>query len=270
MGTEHLITLWKVTAVSGEQIRICNYESDLIFEAENYTAIPLDETEIKITSGLSPDKGTLTVPLTAPFTSVKLLGGYWRGAKVIIQVIDFTDLSAPAVVKHVGQIGEADTNDFVVTPQFRSQTQLLNQPIGDEYSETCRVKRFGDFQCKADLTPYTHTATVTAVTDRQQFTISGAYTDNILHKGWIAFDSGENEGLEEEIVSNDGGALILFLPMVGVVSVGDTVTVVEGCDRTRQRCMQIVNLDNPSGTNIENMRAEPWLPGRTKTFTYPS
>jgi len=267
---DHLITLWKITARSGLVVRVCNYESDLTFEGEVYTAVSLDPTEVQQASGLSPDNAEITIPLAAPFTSTNLLGGFWRGAKVVMQVVDFTALDDPAVSKHVGYLGEIGVNDFAATPEYRSQSQLLNQVIGDQYSETCRVKRFGDSLCKAPLEPYTHAATVTAVTDEQRFTVSGTYTNNILHKGWIVFDSGENEGLEEEIWANDDGDLTLFKPMIGAVEVGDAVTIVEGCDRSKERCMQIVNLANPSGTNIENMRAEPYLPGRTKVFTFPS
>lgn len=263
------VMLWKVVARDGTTVRVCNWDSDIVFDAETYTAMPLEPTEIQTSSGLQPDDAEMTIPLITPFSSVNILGGKWRGARVTILVVEAYHLSEGPIRKHTGYLGQPVVSPPLVTLQFRSLSQVLNQLIGDQYSENCRVKRFGDSECKADLAPYTHTATVTAVTDDQQFTVSGSYTTNIFYKGWVEFTSGANDGLEEEITSNTGGALTLFMPMAGAVEIGDTVTLVEGCDRTKERCSTIVNADNPSGFNIENMRAEPFLPGRTRTFQYP-
>lgn len=264
-----LIGLWKVVARDGTAVRVCNWDSDLVFESETYTAVGLEMAQIQTSSGLMPADTEMTIPLVAPFTSVEILGGKWRAARVQIAIVDALDISAGPIRKHTGYLGQPQINLPYVTLQFRSLSQLLNQQIGDQYSENCRVQRFGDTECKASLTPYTHTATVTDVTDDQRFTISGSYATNIFYKGWVEFTSGENDGLEEEITSNTGGALTLFIAMPGEVQVGDTVSVVEGCDRTTARCTAIVNADNPSGTNIENYRGEPFLPGRTKVFQYP-
>lgn len=266
--TDTLCTLWEVIAKSGVAVRVCNFEADLEFEGETYAAVPLEPTEVQRATGLAADNADVTIPLVEPFTSTKLLGGYWRGARVRMMTVDYTDLSA-AEETRIGYIGETPHNEHVLTPEFRSLAEVLNQTVGDLYSDTCRVKRFGDALCRAPLEDYTHAFTVTAVTDNQQFEISGTYADDILHMGWVEWTSGNNEGLEEEILDNTDGAVILFRPMVGTVQVGDTGNVVEGCNRTRTRCKQIVNLDNPSGTNIENARMEPFTPGRAKTFTYP-
>jgi uncharacterized phage protein (TIGR02218 family) len=264
-----LVMLWKVAARDGTTVRVCNWDSDIEFESETYTAMPFEPTEIQTSSGLQPADAEMTIPLVDPFTSVNILGGKWRGARVTIVVVEAYHLSEGPIRKHTGYLGQPVVSPPNVTLQFRSLSQVLNQPIGDQYSENCRVKRFGDDDCKANVSVYTHTATVTAVTDTQRFTISGSYADNVFYKGWVTFTSGDNDGLEEEITSNVGGALSLFVPMFGTVVVGDTVAVVEGCDRTKTRCSAIVNGDNPSGTNIENYRGEPYLPGRTKVFQYP-
>jgi hypothetical protein len=176
------VMLWKVVARDGTTVRVCNWDSDLVFDAETYTAMPLEPTEIQTSSGLQPDDAEMTIPLVDPFTSVNILGGKWRGARVTILVVEAYHLDEGPIRKHT---------------------------------------------------------------------------------------SGENDGLEEEITSNTSGELSLFMPMFGTVEVGDTVSAVEGCDRSKERCAAIVNADNPSGTNIENMRAEPFLPGRTRVFQYP-
>jgi uncharacterized phage protein (TIGR02218 family) len=179
-------------------------------------------------------------------------------------------LEAGEVRIHRGFLGEPTVAPPVATLQFTGLSQKLNQPIGDLYCPTCRVRRFGDSQCKAPLTPYTHVGTVIGVMDSQRFTTSVVVADNLLYKGWISFQTGDNVGLEEEISTNTGGSIVLFAPMFGTVNVGDEITIVEGCDRSPARCQQIVNIDNPSGFNMENFRGEDKLPGRTKVFNYPS
>lgn len=261
MPTTNFITLWKVTSKSGSEVRVCNYESDLTYAAQVYTAIPLEPTQVQMAAGLSPDNAEITIPLVAPFTTTKLLGGFWRGARVVMTVLEYDNLAGTPARRHIGHIGEVTHNNLVLTPQYRSLSQMLNQPVGDTYQKTCR-HQLGDEGCTKDLTAFTFTAEVTAVEDNQQFTVDEVQADDYFHKGKIIFTSGDNNGLEEEIISNDGGELILFVPMVGTVAIGNAVTLIAGDDKTLATCRdKFANAINHGGAH--------YLPGRSTTFTYP-
>jgi uncharacterized phage protein (TIGR02218 family) len=261
MATSKFITLWKITAKSGAETRACNYEADVTYASQVYTALPLEPTQVQMASGLSPDNAEITIPLVAPFTTTKLLGGFWRGARVVMTSIEYDNLAGTPARRHIGHIGEVTHNNLVLTPQYRSLAQMLNQPVGDTYQKNCR-HQLGDEGCKKDLTAFTFTATVTAVTDNQQFTVDEIQADDYFSKGKIIFTSGENDGLEEEIISNDGGDLILFVPMVGTVEVGDEVTLIAGDTKTLEVCRD-------KFSNAVNFGGFPYLPGRARTFSYP-
>lgn len=261
MSTSTLCTLWKVTSKSGAAIRITNFEADLIYAGEVYTAVPLENTEIQLAAGLSPDDAEITIPLVEPFSATKLLGGFWRGARVEIKVINWANLAAAPESQHTGYLGEVAMNNLVLMPQYRSLSQLMNTPVGDTYTETCR-HTLGDAGCKKNLAAFTFTGTVTSVIDKQRFSTSVVQADNYFHKGKITFNSGANSGLSEETWANTGAALTLFKPMVEVVSIGDAIVLVAGDDKTLATCRD-------KFANSVNFGGFPWTPGRTRTFTYP-
>lgn len=72
--------------------------------------------------------------------------------------------------------------------------------------------------------------------------------------GKITFTSGLNNGFSEEVRSYVPGQWQIELPMPYAVNVGDTYTMVVGCDRALATCKTKFN-------NVSNMRAEPYLPG---------
>lgn len=277
-GNLTLATLWRVAqrlpdGTAGEVIRVCNYDEDIEYPAgsgEIYTALPLNPTEVQRKEGLAPNNTQTPTPLVDPFTTASLLRGKWREARVERMVVNFADLSMGIAERDVGFIGPVSIKNGVAVPELRSLAQLLSQPIGEKTSERCRWKRLGGAGCSQPLADYTHAGTVTAIEDRERFTVSGgSLASPYFVRGTIKFLSGANEELEEEIISHVGGALTLFLPMIEEVQIGDEIEIVKGCDRRWQTCVTFVNPDNPSGTNIENFNGEPFLPGKDKVYTYP-
>ena len=277
-GTLTLCTLWRITqrrpdGSAGQIIRVCNYDEDIEFPVDSgdvYTALPLNPTDVQRKAGLAANNAEMPTPLVDPFTTAKLLRGKWREARVEKMVVNFADLSMGIAERDVGYLGAVTIKNMLAVPELKSLAELLSQTIGERTSERCRHKRLGGPGCNQPMDDYTHTGTVTEVIDRQHFTISiGDQPSPYFVRGVVRFTSGANEGLEEEIVAHTDGELTLFLPMMDDVEVGDEIEVEKGCDRRWQTCVTFVNLDNPSGTNLENINCEPRIPGKDKVYTYP-
>lgn len=264
-----LVTLWVLTAKDGTTIRVCNHYEDITYDGELYEAIPLEPAKTRSTAGTTSDIGSIDAPLIDPLSAEKLLRGKWGGARVEQFAINYEDHTMGKVWRKVGYLSRPTFGDILAQLELRSLSELLGQTIGDETSELCRAKRYGDAECRGKLGPYTHTGTVTVVIDNQRFTVSISQADDYFRKGTILFTSGENEGIEEEVSSNDGQDIILFEPMIADVQVEDAVTMVRGCDRRFQTCVTFLNPDNPSGTNIENFVGEPFIKGSEFLFKYP-
>jgi hypothetical protein len=72
--------------------------------------------------------------------------------------------------------------------------------------------------------------------------------------GVITFTSGANDGLSMEIKQYSEGQMTLALPMPYAVEVGDTYSIVPGCNKALATCRDTYD-------NVVNFRGEPYLPG---------
>jgi hypothetical protein len=79
-------------------------------------------------------------------------------------------------------------------------------------------------------------------------------TSGYFDRGLITFTSGPNTGLSMEVKSYTPGQMILVLPMPYVVAVGNTYSLIAGCDKTFPTCRDRFS-------NVVNFRGEPYLPG---------
>jgi hypothetical protein len=75
--------------------------------------------------------------------------------------------------------------------------------------------------------------------------------------GLITFTSGNNNGLSGEVLSYVPGQWTLEIPFPYTIQVGDTYTMLAGCDKSLGTCKD-------KFSNVVNMRAEPYLPGVDK------
>ena len=147
-----------------------------------------------------------------------------------------------------GQITYDSTYGYKV--ELRGLAQLLQQNIIQTYSDKCNVKHFGDSRCKVNVAALSSTATVTAVTDRREFTVSG-YTQPTSYYplGNLLGLTGANAGFLQQIRVVLGTLTVtLFEAFPKDVAPGDTFTISPGCDRLPATCLNHYN-------NILNNRA---------------
>jgi hypothetical protein len=72
--------------------------------------------------------------------------------------------------------------------------------------------------------------------------------------GYVKFTSGQNAGYSVEVAGFSPGSVRTAMPLPYPIAVGDTFTIVAGCDRTLGTCVGRFN-------NIINFRGEPYIPG---------
>ncbi|NJR32426.1 MAG: hypothetical protein HC778_05830, partial [Chamaesiphon sp. CSU_1_12] len=93
------------------------------------------------------------------------------------------------------------------------------------------------------------TAEVTAVANRQQFTVEftqdikpgdAGVTDapnDLYFNGEAEFTSGNNDGLETLVLANNENSVTLWLPTFYDIEVGDTLILTTGCNRSIGQCV---------------------------------
>lgn len=179
-------------------------------------------------------------------------GGLLALAPVTVFAVNWAAPNDGQIVLRRGFLGEISRDsDGKYTTEIRGLLQLLSQQIIETYGERCVVKRFGDERCKLDLAPFTHTGTVTLVTNRKAFrTDLGILPSTAFRGGEFTFTSGPNDGYIREVKSANGDDITFWEPWPELPEVGDSFTIVQGCDRSRTACAGYNNIVNFRGYGI--------------------
>ena len=131
---------------------------------------------------------------------------------------------------------------------------LLDQAQGEVTSKTCRAT-LGDSRCTVALSAYTETGTLTAVTSRMVFADSSrAEADDWFVEGVLTFTGGANAGTSHKVRLFSAGQFTLTLPATFNPAIGDTYSVIAGCQRRLEDCRDKFD-------NVVNFQGEPHLPG---------
>lgn len=254
---------WRIAKRDGTFIRGTEHDRSIVIATGEHAgtyAAGANITASTIASGsdMSPDnldiQGAIPkVPVDYIDVSVRdIEGGLLSKAAVTVFFVNWQAPDDGQVILRRGFLGEISRDsDGRYTTEVRGLLQLLSQVFVETYGERCTVKRFGDARCKVDLEPLTRTGTITAVTNRRQFATDlslSPYPD--FRGGEFTFTSGTNDGYMREVKTGAGGDFVFWEPFPDAPEVGDTFSVVQGCDRTRTACQGYANLLNFRGHGI--------------------
>ncbi|MDE2030336.1 MAG: DUF2163 domain-containing protein, partial [Alphaproteobacteria bacterium] len=221
--TNTLATCWMVTRRDGMVLGFTDHDQDLTVDGLLYQASTgYTRSAIHAIADLSVDNLDIESALNSDTLSADdLRSGLWDGAEVEIFFVNWQDLTQGKIILKRGTIGHVELQDAVFKAELRGMTQQLQQQIVELFTPDCRAD-LGDNRCKVNLTALTVIGTVTAATDRYGFTDS-ARTEaaGYWNGGLVTWTSGVNQGRKIEIGSFSGGVFSLYLPVPGVIAVGD-------------------------------------------------
>lgn len=261
---------WKITLKDGSVIRGTDHDDDISIAAvspsnglDGATYIAganISMSDLASSADLSVNNAEVngafpTSVFVEDLTPQIIESGIADLAPVTVFAVNWNAPNDGQVILQRGFLGPFTRNtDGLYTTQIRSLTQMLQQNLGTVYGERCDVKRFGDSRCALDITSITRTAVVSAIVDRQNFTITltpstappiPAYFDN----GVARFTgTGAATGFERDMKSTSfsAGSLTvqLFEELPVDLQIGDTLEVEPGCDRTLANCTVHDNVIN--------------------------
>lgn len=262
--TTTLATCWKVTRKDGLVLGFTDHDQDLTVDSLVYQASTgYTRSAIHAISDLSVDNLDIESALNSDaLDAADLRAGLWDGAEVEIFLVNWATLSQGKIILKRGTIGQVELRDAVFKAELRGLTQALSQQIVELYTPDCRAD-LGDMRCKINLAALTVTGSVTATSDQRSFTDTArTEADGYWSGGLVTWTSGANAGRKMEIRSYAAHTFTLFLPMPGVIAVGDTHSLQPGCDKSFATCKARYN-------NAVNFRGEPHVPGTDQTLAYP-
>lgn len=257
-----ICAIWKMTAVDSTVAAYAAHTRDLLFESVTYKSAQVEPTTFTQTLGVQQAN---YVELFGIFDDIvneaDLQGGRWKNAKIQFEYVDYLDLTIGSVGKMKGQAGKISINNGTFTVEMRSLSDLLSQEIGELTSPVDRNRRPEDLG--VGMGPFTFARTVTAFTDRRNFTVGGtAQANDYFRYGRAEWTSGNNNGLKMEIKANVGNVIELQLPMRSTIQIGDNLNLIAGYDGTREQARD-------KFAAMVNFNGEPDLPGLKAIIQYP-
>lgn len=251
-----LATCWKLTRRDATVLGFTDHDENIVYDSLTYEAATgMTPSAITSSASLNVDDVEVEGMLdSSTITETDLQAGLYDYAKLEIFILNYKDLSQGTLYLRRGYLGEVSISKERFFVEVRGLTQNLSQTFGELYSPSCRAE-LGDTRCKKNLSSFTVSGSITSLTSNAIFADSTrAETAGYFSQGSITFTSGANNGLSMEVKSFSQETITLVFPMPFEVQVGDTYTMVAGCNKTFQTCK--AKFDN-----AVNFRGEPHVPG---------
>jgi len=254
-----LATCWKITRTDSVIYCFTDHDTDITIGSDTYLASSgITPTAMSSQLGLSVDNLELDGLLNGDSLQENdILSGKFDHAAVSIFMVNYQALSDGTLPLKSGWLGEVTLQGGMFIAEIRGLSAMLQQNIGQLYTANCRAK-LGDARCTVNLSSYTVSGSVTAVSTSYSFTDSTrTELNNYFAQGLLTFTSGANAGLSMEVREFSANEFILFLPMPYAIALGDSYTAIAGCDKAFSTCAG-------KFSNAVNFRGEPHVPGTDK------
>ncbi|QQA41233.1 DUF2163 domain-containing protein [Pelagovum pacificum] len=262
----HLVTglttvcrCWSVLRADGVLFGFTDHDRPVSFDGMTFRAdTGLTARQTVRTTGLSVDNSeALGVLSDDAVTESDIEAGRFDGAEVTGWLVNWR---APAErqVTFRGHIGDIRRGGGAFHAELRGLAEALNHPVGRSFQPTCDAV-LGDRACGLDLSPLSDTDTVAEVFENRVIRLA----DTGRPPGWYALGrlavlSGAAAGLsavvKDDAIEGTERVLGLWEPLRATLTLGDTVRVEPGCDKSDATC-------RTKFSNFINFRGFPHVPG---------
>jgi uncharacterized phage protein (TIGR02218 family) len=254
---------WRITRIDGTVLGFTNHDRDFTNGGVTYKAkTGFTAKGMRKKADFSIDNTEMSAFLDSDsITEIDLLRGQYDGALLEIFIWDWLAGTRVATLLAKGLLGNAKMDYGIATAQTftiegRSRMQRLNQKSTLVTTSKCRhaLGSVGDGLCNKVLTSFTVNTTISQIHNPKAFSVSASLTQGAYRFGYVEFTSGLCEGMRFYIKGNSIHVVELYLPVPMAIAIGDTATLVQGCEKSFQTCIDKFN-------NGENHGAFPHLPG---------
>ena len=252
---------WRIERRDGVTIGLTSHDRDLMIAGLRYRAAPgMTPSAVRSGIGLDGEDSDLAGGLSSDAISeADLMAGRWDGAALELQL---TQWEAPGVLWLLlaqGEMGAVARKGSAFTAELIGAAAVLGAPVAPSTSPDCR-ERLGDRACRVDLAGRRQVAVVTGLEDG--LVAVAGLAAHAYAFGTIRWMTGDNAGLEQAVIDNDGAGMTLVDPPPFAVMPGTLAMLTQGCDRQLATCAGRF-------ANAVNFRGEPYLPGMDLLTRYP-
>jgi uncharacterized phage protein (TIGR02218 family) len=263
-GATTLCWCWRIARNDGVRFGFTDHDRDLQFDGTSFEAATgFTGTELSGAVGLNVDTLDVEGALKSErLNEADLAAGLYDNAAIEIYRVNWAE-PEQRVLMRAGNLGEVSRGAHHFRAEIRGLAHELQQPKGRIVQFGCDAD-LGDHRCKLDLDQPAFRSDAGAVAalgaPARLFTATGldAYENDWFTRGLMTWLTGANAGRKAEVRlhSKSGEAVMIELwqrPAEPVV-VGDTFSIVAGCDKQFATCRAKFG-------NVPNFRGFPHVPG---------
>lgn len=267
--THTLCAMLRIDLKDGTQLAFTDHDQALSFNLGDGALTYLPDTgilpsDLSLSAGFEADDMEVSGPIGDVVTRTAVLGGRYDDATVRYFFVNWSDLTQGAVKLIKGYVALASVEGGTFKFTVHSEIAKFSRSVGRVITGFCDAD-LGDARCGFSLVAVN--ATVTAVTDARSFTVSfsGSYANNYFNQGTVTFTGGAMDGCRPVEIFDwtSGGAVILWTDLPEPPTIGDTLELRRGCDKTRATCRDTFD-------NVINFRGFPDVPGSDQVLRYPN
>ncbi|WP_415237341.1 DUF2163 domain-containing protein [Sneathiella sp.] len=251
-------SFWVIDRKDGVSFRFTDHDQDIHIAGELYvSAEGFDRSALKGSSASDTDDLEITGILSSEYLQEEeLKAGLFDYAEIRFFLANWQAPEQGLIPLRKGWLGEVRWSEGLFTAEIRGLSDALKRHIGKIYAPECQAD-FCDVACQLDPLLYRHADIVAEFSITNEVVLTGFDREvETLSGGILSFVTGLNAGGHFEINAWNPltKTLTLFLPLPFKAESGDTVFLVEGCDKRFTTCRDRFE-------NQVNFRGFPSVPG---------
>lgn len=253
---------WLLTSKLGVKVAACTSTRDITLSAHPGVVFKSASGIVPTLIDAEEGGGSTGLQVLSVFsdeiTEEQIDAGDWNSAAFEIFLINRKVPEMGELIFFSGQIGQVDVEGGNFTAEARPLSSLTARQFGRVVTHKCGVRQFADKnaanQCKLDPADFTTTGVAVTTGGSQTIFIatglSGLSGGHTYTNGVVTWTTGPNMGRQSEVKSWDNSTkqIELHIEMAELIGVGDTFSIIEGCDRTPGVCHDVFN-------NMVNIRS---------------
>lgn len=257
-----IATLFAIIAQDGTSRYFTDHNLTLTVDGKIHTpSAGVGRVSMKVTNDAEVSNQEVTATIVEMPES-ELNSGKWDAATIQIGMCGWEVPGEGQLIVFKGSVGVIQWTDEGFRADIQNYLRDLGKNVGSVVTGNCRHQLYSTVApgqvgaCNVSKVSNTTTGTVaTVLTHRLKFKTSTALPDGWASSGFVKFTSGNNAGLTYEVKLHEknaiaaiGESIELFLPCIGSIQVGDTFSLLAGCDHTATTCkIKFSNMINFGG-----------------------
>lgn len=259
-----MVELFTITLTNGTILRYTSGDYTINVGGFNFVPMPIESRQSKQSIGLSVDDlsidlyydGTervLGVTFPQAFRSGLFDYALVKHEQVFMNTWQLVVSSKYCITIFVGRMDIDPTGRSKAEIKVKAFTELLNIQLPRLVYQPGCVNQLYDSNCKVDRESKKVILTVMAGSTQNKILCNLSQPAGYFNKGAIVGLTGENVGASMSVLSYTPGVVNLVWALPVLPNVGDTFSLVPGCDRSVTVCVNDFN-------NKANFRGTPFIP----------